>query len=328
LSKSYAQQSVSLDLSQTATRYEKFQFLNRDAFQYQGTWQWHLTPRLSGALTASRNEELVGFEDAEGAQGVVRVVTNRGLTLDGHLFGGWHLLGGLSEARTTNSQVFLAQPDSFQTGVDLGFRYLAPSRSSLSVMRRTRNGTLSSQTVDLVNFFDSRFEQTEYEVAAAWIVTGRSTLSGRVTRISRQHERVPQRDFSGTSGELRYAWSPTEKLGIDLAAARNVTPFASGVSSSFRIDDSLTVTPLWRVSERLSFRMGVSHRTSLFQGAVAPGAGAARRDVYRALDIGANWAPTRNVALGATLRHERRTSSASLSDYDDVVGGLSVSLTF
>ena len=328
IEKAYSQQVLMVDLSQTATRYEKFGFLDHDAFQYQGSWRWHLTPRISGALTASRTENLVSFEDAGEVQRIVRVTTNRGATVDAQLFGGWHLLAGASETRTTNSQQFLAQPDTSQTGTDVGLTYEAVSGSSINVTRRSQRGTIGSQTVDLVTFVDSPFVHSESELSVRWIATGRSSLNGRLTRIARRHEQLPQRDFSGTAGELRYAWTPTGKLSLDLTATRAIVPFTAGLSSSVRVDDSLVLAPALRISDKLSLRLGVTRRVSDFRGAVAAGSGPLRRDVYRSLDVGASWSPCRSVTLGATLRRERRASTEALFNFEGTVAGVTAALSF
>ncbi|MGH7831183.1 MAG: hypothetical protein ACREP8_13520, partial [Candidatus Binatia bacterium] len=268
LNLTYAQQALLLDIRRTATRHDKFTFLDRETLDYDGLWRWHLTPRISGSLTASRVEGLVNFEDAQGAQRIVRTTTTRGATLDGWLFGGWHLLAGASETRTANSQQFLAQPDSRQSGGELGLRYVAPSRSSISVIGRSQRGTVASQTVDLASFTDSSFSASEYELSAAWVASARSSLSGRLTRIERRYEQVPQRDFSGTAGELRYTWIPTGKLSVSASATRAVAPFVVGLDASYRVDDALALAPTWKVSEKISLRLTALHRESDFRGSV------------------------------------------------------------
>jgi len=46
-------------LTETVYRYDNFSFLDFNALRYQGTWQWHFTPRVSGTLAADRSEALV-----------------------------------------------------------------------------------------------------------------------------------------------------------------------------------------------------------------------------------------------------------------------------
>ena len=235
LDKSYAQQRVTFEAGQSATRYDKFAFLNNKAFNYQGAWYWHLTPRISGTLSADRSESLIPFDDTRELTRNVRVSRNEGLSVDGWLFGGWHLLGGLSESSTKSTAVFAAQPDSTQTTGELGLKYIAPSGNFLSFMQRARKGVNTGQAVDPVNFVDSGFTVRETELAGEWKTSGKSALVGRLTSISRRHEHVPQRDFSGYAGDLRYAWTPTGKLAVNFSATRTLSPFAQGTSSSYLV---------------------------------------------------------------------------------------------
>src|SRR5467141_4619483 len=61
--KAYAQQRFLLDATVTAIRYDNFSYLDFDPVQYRGEWQWHLTPRVTGALGAERTEALANYAD-------------------------------------------------------------------------------------------------------------------------------------------------------------------------------------------------------------------------------------------------------------------------
>ena len=63
IDKPYGQQRFQLDATGTYTRYNTFSFLDFGAFDYRGAWLWHLTPRVSGTLSAERKQALVPFTD-------------------------------------------------------------------------------------------------------------------------------------------------------------------------------------------------------------------------------------------------------------------------
>ena len=326
--KAYAQQHVTFEAGQSATRYDKFAFLDRNAFNYQGAWQWHLTPRISGTLSASRSESLVAFDDTQTLVRNVRVTTNRGLSLDAWLFGGWHLLGGVSESVSKSTAVFAAQPDSTRTSGELGLKYLAASGSFLSLTQRARKGSNTGQAVDLVNFVDSGFTVRETELAAAWQVSGKSSLNGRLTSISQRHANIPERDFSGYSGELRYAWTPTGKLAVNFSATRILSPFTQGTSSTYQVNDTFTVSPVWTVGSHTTLSLTAFRRTSDFLGPVVPVAGPLRRDTLQSIQVAASWAPHPKVTLRASLQRERRQSNDAAFNYEDAIANLSASLSF
>lgn len=325
LDKSYAQQQWIVDLARTATRYEKFTSLDRDFFSYRAAWNWRLTPRIAGALSADRSQSEVQFEDVRGIQRIVATTTNRSLTADAWLFGGWHVLGGVAASERKNSIPFVSLPDVHLTGADLGVRYVARSEGSVTVTLRSRQG---SQFGDAAAFVAGGFSEREHEVAAVWPVTGRSSLSGRLTRISRRHDDLPQRDFSGTGGELRYSWMPTGRLNLGLAATRNVAPFLLGTAASFRVEDALAFTPSWQVSDKVVLRMNAFRRSTNYLGAIVPPAGGPRRDVLRSVELAASWTPHRRIAVGASLRQERRTSTDAAFGFENTSVGLTAQVRF
>jgi exopolysaccharide biosynthesis operon protein EpsL len=324
LNKPLSMQRILLDATKSAIRYEKFKSLDRDPFNYRGAWQWQLTSRVSGMLSASRAESQVNFEDVEGARRVDQRTTTAAATADAWLSGGWHLLGGVSENKTTYSDPLFARPDTKQTSAEAGLRYVARSTSQLTVLRRASRGTEDS---DPALFAASDFAVDETEASATWLLSGRSTLSGRLTYIERRYQSLPQRDFSGTAGELTYLWTPTGRLTLTLSAARSITPYILSVESTTRTENTIAAALVWRTSERTSLRSAVSRRESRF-GQIGTSAEPARRDSLESAEVGANWALRRFVTLDASLRHEQRASTDAMQRFDAYVATLSIAFTF
>jgi exopolysaccharide biosynthesis operon protein EpsL len=326
--KSYAQQRVTFEAGQSATRYDKFAFLDRNALNYQGAWQWHFTPRISGTLSADRSETLIGFDDTTALVRNVRVSRNKGFSVDGWLFGGWHLIAGLSESETKSTSAFAAQPDFTQTSGDLGLKYLAASGSFLSFTQRARKGSYTGRVVDLVNFLDSGFTARETELAAEWKVSGKSSLNGRLTSISRHHSHVPERDVSGYAGDLRYAWTPMGKLAVNVSATRTLIPFTPDTRTSYRVDDTLSVSPVWTVGPHTTLSVNAFRRTTDYLGPVVPVTGPLRRDALRSIQVAASWTPHPKVTLRASVQRDRRQSNDATFNYDDAITNLTASLAF
>lgn len=321
--KAYAQQRAQFELSQTTTRYDKFSSLDTKSLDYRGTLLWRLTSRLSGALTASRSESPLRLEDTQGDQSIVRTTTNRGVTVDGWLFGGWHVLAGASETRTTSTQTFGAVPDSEQTGSDFGLRYIAPSQSTITATLRSQQGSLASGAGVAAGAGSSGFTATERELNASWIASGKSTLNGRLTRIERRYESFPRGDFTGVSGELGYAWTPTGKLSVSANALRTVAPFFTA-TTTYRTEDTLAVGPVLRVSDKATVRMRAARQTIEFRGP----AGRDRRDTLDSLEFGADWAPHPRVTLTASLRRDQRSSTDSRAAFGSTIAAVNAAVRF
>ena len=82
----------------------QIQYLDFDALNYSGAWNWKLGTRVSGKLSASRSESLAPFEDTLGFGRNVRISQNQAFDLDGWMVDGWHLLLGVSQADQKSEQ--------------------------------------------------------------------------------------------------------------------------------------------------------------------------------------------------------------------------------
>lgn len=327
IDKPYAQQRFQLDVTETAYRYNKFSDLNFDALEYRGAWLWHLSPRLSGTLSAQRKQSLVPFEDFRGFQRNLRTTDYRNFNLDGWAFGGWHLLLGVSDYEQKNSLPFLTEGDYRATTGEAGLKYVAASGSSISFVQRLRQGDYLNRAIIPATFIDNAFRDDESELRATWTLSGHAAFNGRLTRRERRHENFAQRDFSGTMGELVYAWTPTGKLRLDFSAKRDISswwePFAS-----YRVNDTLSFAPTWQVSAKAAVRVRLDRIHSDFRGPVVVPAGPLRSDTVNSAQLAADWSPTRTVTLTASLQRLRRSSNTPGLDFDTTVASFNAALMF
>jgi exopolysaccharide biosynthesis operon protein EpsL len=319
-----AMQRFLVDVTRAAIRYEKFSSQDQDPFSYRGAWQWQLTPRFSGVLSASRAEIAVNVEDVAGRRRIDQRTTAYAATADAWIMGGWHLLGAASDTETVYDEPFLARPDTTEKTAEASLRYIAGSNSQVTATRRWTRGT--ETVTDAALFGGSDFTVDAYELSATWIASAHSTVHARATRIERRNEVLPQRDFSGTTGELRYAWRPTAKLTVDLSGARDITPFNISLDSTTRVDDTVAAAVVWAIGERTSLQSRVSREKSRF-GEVST-LTEARRDATDAIEVGARWAPHRSITLDARLRHEERTSTDPFQVFDSNVASIAVAFRF
>lgn len=328
LDKSYANQRFEVDASETATRYDKFTSLDMDAFQYRAAWNGSIGQRVIGSLSADHSQRAINPADLTSTDQIVRTSDNRRVNVDVPLAGGWHLLGGIVDIREKTSQVFLAAPESNSNGKQIGLRYTAVSGSFVSGTRRSTRGTNNIAGIDPGNLIDTGFSVQESELTSTWIVSGKSTLNGRITRIERRNDHLSQRNFSGTSGEIAYVWAASARWLLNLTATRNIIPWTADLFSSYRVDDTLSFAPSWRLSEKVSVRMRASRLASDFQGSVAPTTGPSRRDVLHGIQVGMDWTPLRNATFAATVQRERRSSTGAGVDFGATTANLSASFTF
>jgi len=327
IDKSFAQQRVQLDVTKTVYRYNSFTFLDFDAFDYRGAWLWRLTPRVSGTLSLDHRQALVPFVDYTGFQRNISNTDRRIFNLDGWLVGGWHLLLGVSESETKYTQVFLPQTSSRSNGADAGIRYLAASGSSITATQRWSKGTTINQPLDPVNFIDDGFRLQESELQSTWLLSGKSTLNGRVAWIERRHPNFSQRDFSHLAGNLDFTWTPTGKLRLVVSARQDVGAWWDLISS-YTVSDTLSFTPTWQANAKTVVRMRLDCTQRDYIGPVIANPGPLRNDTICSAGLGAEWTPFRYVTLSANLQRDRRASNYAAFQFDDTIAVVSASLAF
>src|SRR5712691_10168087 len=325
--KPYAQQRFLLELTGTAYRYDNFSFLDFNALQYQGSWQWHFTPRVSGTLAADRTEALVNYTDfRDPSTRNVRTVENRLLSVDAWLFGGWHLLGGARQQTAKNSVSFVQLGSSRVTGGEGGVKYEAESGSSVTFNLRSVAGRFTDRAADPVTLLDDGFTRSESELLATWIVTGKSTLDGRLARVDYHSSHFAERDFTGSAARLGYRWTPTARLSLNLAMSRDLQPWQDDFAS-YRVDTRLSFGPRWELGARTALAITFDHLASDFRNPVVP-AGPDRRYAFRSAQLALDWQLLRNVTLKASLQRNRQTSTDPTIPFSATVATLDASLMF
>lgn len=329
IDKPYAQQRFQLDVTETASRYREFSNLDLNALSYRGAWLWHLSPRVSGTLSAVHTESLASFEETTGTQRNVRISDNRIFNLDGSLFGGWHVLMGVSQSEQKSEQPFQPVPDFRSVSGEAGIKYLASSGSSIAVTQRLIRGNYLNTVVDPNNSRYDGYRQYESELNASWILNGHSTVTGRLAWLERHNDIFTQGDFSGLAGNLGYGWTPTAKLRLDFSARRDIRPYVDTFSNStYEVDNVLSLGPTWQATAKIAVRAHLEYGQSYFRGGSAAPTVLSRRDTRTNALLGVNWSPLRSISVGASLEHQRRSSNDLPFNYETTIASVNASLMF
>lgn len=313
VAKAYSQQNFVLDVNTSALRYGKFSFLDSENLSYLGEWQWRFSPYVSGTLGASRSETPVAFEGTQSRETNKLVSDARSFALTFAPFAAWQLFARATQSETRYATPIPEQRDTSQSGLEAGLRYVSASQSSISVSHRSLQGTPALE---------------ETELSVAWPVTGKSTFSGRLSRMEQRYSAEPAFDFSGTTGMIQHRWTPTGKLSLTLSAQRSLAPFIQGTRSSHVVNNALSATPTWQLSEKVSLSMAVSRVVSDYRGAIGPQVLPARRDTVQSVSVSANWTPWRAASFTATLARDRRESNDPQIPYSTTVAGINAAFSF
>lgn len=327
--KAYSQQRFQFGATITDNRYDRFSNLDFEARGYQAAWLWRLTSRLSGSLKADRQQSLADFTDyrtgvATGRN--VRTTENRLFNADWWLHGSWHLVGGISEVRQSNSQTFSADASYNLVSAEAGVKYVAESGNSLALLSRQGRGENPGRVLDPVAVLDNRFDNDEIELKLDYQITGKSGVVARVARVERKHEHFSARDYAGTAGRFDYTWKPLGKLQVLLSAGRDIASFQDA-NGSFFVNDSVSLTPVWQIGAKTAARLKLESSRRDYRGAVTPLA-VSREDRVRSMVLSLDWKPLRALTLSASLQKDRRDSSLAAFDYKATVATITAQLAF
>lgn len=329
LDKRYSLQRFGLEASLVDHRYRNFDYLNFTARNYAAAWNWQITPRFTGVLRSDRTESLNSFSDyTDSTERNIRTDTTHRFEGIFEVDGAWRLLGGLARTERINSETFQEESDSRLDTVEAGVRRDAASGGSISLLLRQGRGEyLHRNTLSSTDQLDNAFEQREYELRAAWPLSAKTTLQGRLAHLSREHEHFSARDYAGPVGNLSLAWRATEKTLLTGTIARDLVPFQSS-DSSYAASQRVNFNGLWRISKKTSLRglYEVSRRD--FRGSISPDTADDRRDTLRRAELGIEWQALRSLRLGASVTQEERASNRDDYDFTNTTGSVSARFTF
>ena len=333
IAKSYSQQRFQLDSNYSMRQYDTFSRLDANTLNYHGAWLWALTPHVTGSFNLTQNQAEIPFTDTTGeTTRNTRTSTSRTMSLDGWISGKWHVIAGLGQTESKTEQAILSTPATKSQYMEAGLRYVATSQNSITLRHRVTPVELTNFTLDPNSLTETNYKDIETEIKVSWKLSGQSTIDGRLARKSRRNEHFAQRDFSGISGNLNYAWKPTAKLQFTFGASRNVSAFGAvgnaTQNSSFRLDQTLTVGAAWSTSARTSMNLSLSRQQSDFLGPVFGNTSAARVDELTNAQLGMSWGVRRYVTLSASVGRDFRASNAAGFQFSNNSASLGAQLNF
>lgn len=325
LRKPYGLQRFEADVGLENTNYKRFSGLDFTAVNYAAAWRWSLTPAFTGNLTTDRKEYVDNTADVQSA-GQLNRKTDRSTRLDAEyeVDGVWRLLGGAFQRTNVNSQSSTFEGDSKVIGAEAGVRYQLPFGTSLAY--RFRNGKGEHTNQASATAVSSDFTDREHEVQGEW-VGGRSKLGGRISRLERNYDSLPARDFSGFVSQIDLTYALTGKTSIFAGVVRELGSYQTNNSSYYQ-GTRVFVAPSWQATENIALRARYDYGVRDFKGPLPGFAASNRTDKTSLASLAVEWKPVRLLTLMAWLQRDQRTSNELGADYKSNSIGVSAKASF
>ena len=287
LNKPISLQRFKLNASVSSNTFANYDYLDNNTLQYNGAWNWHVTPRISGILSLTRNEALNGFDNYRTftGQNMRTTLTDR-FEADIWVKSNWHGLVGLVHDKLNNSQLFEQESNSRSLGWNVGARYDTGTGRTLTLRYIQRDGDYTDRPVDLVNNFDDAFTQRDYELTLAYPLNDKTRIDGVIGYVDRSHPHISARDFDGLRGQLGLDWKMAGKVGLKAEVRRRVESWQDS-QSSYSITNGISVGPQWLITAKQRLDARIEYDKRQYEGPLPLTVGPLREDSLGALVL--NW---------------------------------------
>lgn len=325
LDKKYAQQRFVANLNYIDYRYQTNDFLDFDTINYDAAWQWTLTPALTGTISSNRNKSLAGFADYRTFAQNIRTSETNQFRAEYSPHKVWALIAGVTQIKSTNSQVFNAIAGYESKAFDYGARYNFASGSNFSFLGHRRSSDVQRE-LSPASLLDTGYSENEFEWDLVFKEAGRSNLNTKLAYLNREYDHFSQRDYNAWLGFIRYDVLLTGKIKANAELARTIGAFENNYST-YTITDFATLNLSYSFSEKLIFAINGRLAQRDFKQPVVTGQ-LHRLDDEKNYGVSVTWQPIRNVGVIVnTLKSSRNASNGyNQFDYDDVTTGVTLDL--
>jgi exopolysaccharide biosynthesis operon protein EpsL len=313
----FSRQRVLLDFQVADVNYHTFDFLNHTEYRASGAWNWQAGDRWNGAVGYSQRQFLADLADIQ--------APIKDLITENRAFGGggfrftprWRIRGELDWIKWDHSDPSRDTLDASIVGGTVGLDYVTPLGNSVGVQSRYSVGDYPNRQVVAGSQVDNSYKELESSAVMQWAVTGKSILNARAGYTSRRQDQVPQRDFDGFTGRLKYDWFIGAKTLLDFGVWREIQS-TEDVSASYILADGWSIGPVWAPTSKIVLQAKYIREDRDFRG--DPGfvlsGGPPREDTFRGASLSFGYTPRRNIQFSLSAQGGDRESNVAGDDYD------------
>ncbi len=324
--KKYSNQELIFGANVTNNSYNTFSNLDYNGTTYKAAANWSLTSRLNGALSADRSQTLTNPANIQTNARNLNTVDNQRLNADWWFQSDWHLLAGVSNSGSTSTVSTINSLSSTSRTTELGLKYLPSTESSVTVTTRNIRGTNNNINPYYLQLIDSGYTERQIALQINWQLTGKSVLTGDLTRLKHQYPVFSRNDYTGTQGNVSDIWTISDKTRLVTSFSRSISSWYDTYSSHF-VTDTISLAPSWEISSKTSMHLSLSKSRSDYVTPIVANA-SARRDDNQSIEVGMAWSPQRSLSFSALLEHTWRASTYSFYEFSDNLASLSVTGSF
>lgn len=218
-----SRQLFTLDARADNYDFNRFSFLDHTAYDLGANWKYQAGPLVSGDLGYRRSRRLTSFNEVQ--ERIKDLITrdyayvSGGYQFHPRFRARGQVTDDLYNHRASSREVL----DARITTETIGLDYLTPSENTLGLQLQLEQGSYPNRQVVAGSTVDNKYDEYELSAVVGWQLAPKTRFDARLSYTDRNHDQVPQRDFSGATYRAGIGYAPSAKILLDLAGYRELT---------------------------------------------------------------------------------------------------------
>lgn len=326
-------QQFVVDGSITRNEYARFSDISFTGVAAQGTWNWRVGSRLSGAAGVDYRRRQSNFAEFRALS--PNIVEALQPYLDVRYASGSQLFayGGYRRIDVTNSAVALKPANYAANITTAGAGYALSNGGELRAGYRHSTNDYDVDQVVVIGGatlpLRNDFRQNEAELNVNYPLSFRTRVTGRIAYTERKVPRVPARNFSGVTGNIAAEYALSELLKFQLSVRRELSG-TDELFSNFVRTDAVRGWIEYKPRDYITVRLEGDRGSRDYRGLdlVVPIDVPDRKDKFSSASLAASYIWPRGNRLDLSVRHESRNSDLSVFDYKANTASVSFTMLF
>lgn len=298
------------------TRFNRFTALNFDGHNTQLVWDWVVGNALSGDAGMSDIMSQGSFVNIQ--QPINNLISTRQKFVHGviQLGAPWKIKLGVEDEVRTNSLTSQQTQNSKINSYKAGLQYESRKGSLVEFFSQMSDGRYPNRQIVGLAPVDNGYTQWDNGISVTTKPTGQTVLKGNLNYTKRNYSDVPQRDFSGITGQLATTWQVTGKTLLGLNIYRNIG-VVENTTASYSVNRGVEFTESYQATSKINLNLTLAQNRIAYTG--DPGfvlsSLPAREDKLSSVQAGVNYKVFRNTLLGMTLQRGVNQSNQASASY-------------
>jgi len=312
--------------------YDTYDDLDHTRVDGNATWAWQVGNLWSGNLGYRYLRDMRSFDertilDPDPLEKDMRTRQIGFLDAGYQLHPDWELVGGLEYSDVSYQDRKILDRNATAGKFEVQYRNTLNSRVGVRV--KYTDNDLKEREVGGIEISND-YTETTISGVFYWEASGKSALQADLGYTKQSFDEIDGRDYSGSTGRLKYFWEMTGKTNLDFSIWRETSTKNDEVTT-YVLTKGVSIVPSWSVTPIIRLRGNIQYENDDFKGQndIVTALGGQRRDddTWR-FGIGADWNPRHYLKLSLSYNYVDRDSSIDANDYDYNQVGAKVRVEF